>query len=644
MTDEDLDLKTSLDFRETEPPNNRSLHITHNYPTSMYLAILKLTVSKDMYANLLGEEVGSIKAKEPDHPLMEIQTKVNGMKTFTQWEDIPGEPGYRRGIGEQIEEFNLETRFKLQNHTYIEEAKKTLIVGQLMGEGYEVKSGERGNGYRYLTIGRNGREFELGLGFSSPESEILFYRNQIEKNKDKYPDSVRWNERHIESIISEKDESSLSLEIKNSHPDHSPSGIPIESKEQVTEYFEESKNLTEIVATILTKELGKGGNFEKLEMGWKPKTIAEAIWHENGKVSKIEDLESIPLVELNTSMLRVIQSLKDEKNSPDLFDKNGMNPEANKILTLIEGYFTEKYGKIDPSVFTKLSERDRVLLALGLSLKSIGGAIWVEKYGSFIPDCAAGFAGITLQRYGESSRDRYEFYLQQERKYKYRKDTVEAADFLLLHTAFDDQEDKLTRYEKIQSANLEAARDWIVGELEPAKKGNYSPEDVQKINQLLLKGLVPERAEGMFRQTKSAKIEGRIGMTEPEDINRNLSYLLENTGKYISSTEGTPLSIEEEEVLRKIVQKWAYFDAIHPMEEGNGRTGTLLFESWYRLLFGSEKHFISERTETIDLSGVMSGALKGDSDIDFWYMSDEANSLKEMNVTPFFNYVKSHLV
>ncbi|KKR30440.1 MAG: hypothetical protein UT61_C0007G0016, partial [Candidatus Woesebacteria bacterium GW2011_GWA1_39_8] len=119
--------------------------------------------------------------------------------------------------------------------------------------------------------------------------------------------------------------------------------------------------------------------------------------------------------------------------------------------------------------------------------------------------------------------------------------------------------------------------------------------------------------------------------------------LLENTGKYISDTQRSG-QIDEDAVLRTLVQNWSYFDAIHPMEEGNGRTGTLLFESWYRLLYGSQKRFVSERKESYLLSQAISEALKGNSNYEFWYSPNSKPSGLEGDIEPLFEYVKSHLV
>src|SRR3989344_1944518 len=636
MSDNDLDAQELL------PTEGKNLQIENKYPATLYLAIIKQMGSKDMMTRLAGEKIGFVESQDPEHPLVNIESRIRGNLIHTQWEDIPDHPGSRRGVGKQIQEFNWETRFKLHNHTYIDEEVASSIGSQLTEKGYETRTESTRTGSKKMFIESPAGKFELSLGFPNPQALIKFYQDQLVEYRAKYSSLVQFQLSQIETVRKGEEESSLHLEIANSHPNLGPSGTPLESKEQALAYIEQGKKLAEFVATLLTKELGGGRSFPVINMEWKTSSVQPALWHEAGKVNLLEDLKNIPISELNSSLVRVIQTLKEEKNAPDLFTKSGMDSEAKKMLGLIEDYFQNRFTVIKPEDFATLDGQDKALLALGLTLKSIEGAI-VRDNDRFIPPNQSSICGVKFQRYGESMRDRFEFYMQQDRKFKYDKEPSDPADFLLLHTTFEGQADNLTRYERIQSENLVKTRQWIITQLEPEKAGRYTADDVEKINSLLLLDLVPDRVLGMFRKTQNAMIEGRIGMTQPEDIERNLNSLLENTGKYISDTQRSG-QIDEDAVLRTLVQNWSYFDAIHPMEEGNGRTGTLLFESWYRLLYGSQKRFVSERKESYLLSQAISEALKGNSNYEFWYSPNSKPSGLEGDIEPLFEYVKSHLV
>lgn len=558
----------------------------------------------------------------------------------TQWQDDPSHPGSKRGVGEQVREFGLTTEYRLQNHTYIDDSRALEFDKRLTQEGYETRREVTNTGFRKIVITGPAGGFELGIGFPSAEAYLSYQQQTLQRYQRDYPTLVDSAQRDIATTLAGKETSSVRLDIAGFRPGHAPSGQPLRSKDQLTGYLAQGKDLAEIVATVLTEQLGGGKQFNPLEMEWKPEKTVAPIWYERGGITDPEDLLNLSMTELNTSLVRVVQSLEMGGNSPDLIDESGaMDNEANQLLKTIEGYFDRKYPGI-PLSLEDLTEKERALLALGLALKCAEHVLPLSN-GRFFPNDTSTIGGITFRRFGESSRDRFEFYQQQDRKFGYNRNNAEAADFFLLHTANDDRPETLTVYERLQSENLDRARDWIRTHLEPEKAGNYDSKDIQKINSLLLQGLIPDRYLGIFRRTENAMIEGRIGMTQPRYIEDNLNLLLKDVAGYIRRIKAGGIT-ERDAVIERLVESWACFDAIHPEEEGNGRTGTLLFGSWYRLLMGSQEQFVSGRKETLIMAGAISEALKGHSYSDFFYKSSPPRLEGDLN--PMINYVKQHIV
>lgn len=256
--------------KEQEPPPSRALRIKNEYPGAIYDAIENQIVRKDFYQRMSGEPIGFLKSENPNHPLREIKSRVRGNMIHTQWEDIPDKPGSRRGVGEQIKEFFIETNFSLPNHTFIDEARTTQLIETLKKFEYESNLVQIENGNRKLVIATPEEPFDLIIGWPNADAQVQYYNRNIEKYKINYPTLVGSEERQIERVLKGEDESEVFLQIPNSHPSMGPNGIPLESKEQVISFLSRTKDLSEVVATALVQAVSPGKRFPELKMDWLP--------------------------------------------------------------------------------------------------------------------------------------------------------------------------------------------------------------------------------------------------------------------------------------------------------------------------------------------------------------------------------------
>jgi hypothetical protein len=592
-----------------------------------------------MLTMLGGDKIGFVTPTDSSHPLLGVETNVRGGKTFKNYQEVPGEHLSYRGVGEKVADFNVITTLRLQNHTYINDEMASMIEDNITNNGYTTEIEELDNGTRQIIVKTNTGEFIIHIGYADATRHLKHLGRELETYKVEYPGMVSMTQREIDTVMSGAEPSSVSVRFKNTYSKIGQAGVLLESQKQFIGCLDEAKNLTEVTATALIETLANGKKFDALHMEWKPTKISVAIWHERGRTIDTENLLSIPMTELNNSLVRVIQGLRAGENSPDLVNEEGMDGEAKELLRIIEFYFAKKHPE-GTLVIEDLKEKERAILALGLALKCAENVTPMEN-GRFVARDESTISGITFHRFGESYRDRFEFYQQQDRKFGYRRDNAEAADFFLLHTTREGQSDNLTRYERVQSENVEKARNWIITELEPIKHGRYDLFDVQKINSILLKGLVPDANLGLLRGTADTILEGRVGTTQPRDIDRNLTNLLNDVKKYISQTQQSG-EIERDTVIEHLAEAWACFDAIHPEEEGNGRTGTMLFESWCRVLLGSDIRFEPKRgEESFDLSNAISEALKGDSHREFFYGPNLPHITGDLK--PLTDFIKNHL-
>lgn len=316
--------------KEQEPSPNRALRIKNEYPGAIYDAIEAQIVKKDYFLRLSGEPIGFLRSENPNHPLKDVKSRVRGNLVHTQWEDIPEKPGSRRGVGEQIKEFDIDTSFRLPNHTFIDEARTTQLVETLKQFGYESNLVPIENGNRKLVITTPEGSFDLVIGWPNADAQVQYHRQQIEEYKVKYPDLVGGEERQIEKVLKGEDESSVHLEMSNSHPSLGPSGIPLESREQVVSFLSRTKDLSEVVATALVQAVSPGKRFPELKMDWLPpqavkqmetRTSSEVV----GKVEATvavetevkEDFGLEKLAGLAPETLTDLRRIRDRLKEPD---------------------------------------------------------------------------------------------------------------------------------------------------------------------------------------------------------------------------------------------------------------------------------------------------------------------------------------
>lgn len=326
---------------EQTPPNNdtepilprRTLRIKNEYPGSLYNAIEdqygKASVT-GMSRGFVGETIGFVRPENPKNPLKEITTTIHGNLIYSEFENIPDKPNHRRGIGEKRKEFNIETTFKLPDHTFLDDNKTSELASGLKKFGYETQITSNQNGGRKMTITTPDGSFDLFIGWPNPDSLLDYHKNLLEKYKTDYASLVKGKEYAIEEVVTGKDRSNISLEIANSHPNLAPPGIPQETKEQVIRLIHRSKDLTEVVATALILTLTNGKQFSEIKMDWLPPDIIKEMGaRENSSVvgrvdatvaveTKIqEDFGLERLVGLAPETLTELRRIRDKLKEPE---------------------------------------------------------------------------------------------------------------------------------------------------------------------------------------------------------------------------------------------------------------------------------------------------------------------------------------
>lgn len=279
--------------RESESTPPRALRIRNEYPSAVYEAIESQygkSNSIGMAVGFTGERIGFVQVENSANPIRGVESRIHGNLVFTQWEDIPDSHGHKRGIGEQQKEFNIETRFQLPNHTFLDESRTTQLISNLQSFGYKSELIEGENGHRTLVIQTPDGTFDLYVGWSNADRLVQWYRQQEEEYKQKYPDVAGDVKRQAEQVLQGKYSSDIRLGITNTHPQLAPEGVPLESKEQVLQYLERSRELTEAVTTSLVNVLSNGKRFPELKMDWLPPSVV-------GQMSTLRSSEVIGKVE-----------------------------------------------------------------------------------------------------------------------------------------------------------------------------------------------------------------------------------------------------------------------------------------------------------------------------------------------------------
>ena len=608
--------------------NTPNFRIDRKGAGGLYPAIRGLLEKTDIVTINTGETVGEIDFPE-GFLLRKVKTNIVGTHQFQSYKPYEERQGRYIGVGEKVPKFGVNTSLTLGKGTFVTEGKLKSIVAKLQEGGWQVEPVEN-DPFRSHVVQKDGQEYVYRPGFVDAASAIAFYSEEKKKTEAKGYESS-----HYQKIIEKVNTSTFQMPTSirlHTPPEAYSDLLPIESQEQVERHLTGAMELTEAIVNQLCAGVAEERSFD---MPWISPSVGLYIWnnYESGHPEKLLDRYSIK--QINEALIRAIVAGRQEKNAPDFVSDGKVNSDILELLNDIENHFEGKQIDSEQDLLS-MPEKERVLLALGLLLKGFKGAyVLMDGEGFFVNDSPS-LAGITMRRYGKSQRDRFEFYLQQDRKYGYKRDSVEAADFLLLHASFLDSEEAETRYESIQSANLQRARNYVA-ELEATKMGDYSVEDVKKINTLLLEDIVPPGEGGKYRQKDSA-ISGRVNPTEPYFIPSELNRLLRLAKEILENKD-----LEGDAKLRETVKLWTYFDAIHPMEEGNGRTGTLLFDSWRRVAFGDNLHFISSRSDNGELVRAMSLALKSDSQYEFGINNVES-LLNSADIDPLIDFVKKHLV
>ncbi len=588
-------------------------------PSAIYNEMLGQIGTKDMLTSMRGQVIGSATLDNSVLTSIESTARASSRKETT--------------------EFEISTRFSLANHTYVPEH----LIGDLArifeAQGYKPVLSQEAAREILTVTSSDGVVYRLLLGFPDAKTKIDTLTSDVATSdpiKDEY--RIKYANQTIKEVKDGDDMCILFMDIVNMHPQLGPAGMLLESQDQVEADLRHGAEVTQIMGNFLLN-LGKWGNPNQGEtlLTWRPKEAVLPLWLQPESYYKAENLAKIPLAELNKSIVNLVLCLSSEKGVPGLIDKTGLAEKPKNILNSIEDYFLTRYGTDGIENPLELNPQDKSLLALGLTLKMLSSAITIGD-SSFMTKSDASIAGVMLCRYGESQRDRFEFYLQQDRKFKYQIGTQEVSEFLLLHTKKAQSSDQFTRYELIQTDNLNKARDWLIAR--DGWGGLVTVEDVKQLNSILLNGIVPDRELGRFRTAQGSRVGDRIGATSPDRIQRDLKLLLNEVNKYILQVQETG-NTDEETILRNLVKYWTFFDAIHPQEEGNGRTGTLLFESWYRRTHNGKGKFDSPRRETWALSQAMSAALNGYGSGSEYYFGRD---MDKGDLDPLIEYVRSHLV
>lgn len=333
------------ELKESKPTPPRVLRIKSEFPGAIYDAIEAQYGKRNlngMSVGFIGEKIGFVQVENPAIPIRRIVSRVHGNLMRTQFEDIPDSPGHRRGVGEQRKEFNIETTFRLPNHTFLDEEKTTQLIASLRDFGYESKLVQIGNGNRKLVISSPEGSFDLVIGWPNADKLAEYYRKEHRELSD-----IGFKKME-EVVIKGEDISEIHLEISNSHPQLDPSGIPLESKEQVVGLLDRSRDLTEVVATSLVQVLSPGKRFPEIRMDWLPpqavkemrtRVSSEVVGRVEPTVAVktevredfgLERLAGLP-PEILTDLRRIKDILKDP-NRATLMKKYGFNQSNGAVF------------------------------------------------------------------------------------------------------------------------------------------------------------------------------------------------------------------------------------------------------------------------------------------------------------------------
>lgn len=387
----------------------------------------------------------------------------------------------------------------------------------------------------------------------------------------------------------------IQIKYNGVDPAQWPNGIPYQGVVPTAQTIQDTAELHARVIVALANELQIDTSNDSFV--WDQDRVSKPPWvkHELGTA-----LETLTIEELNKAILDLIFDIQNGIYSSDLLTPTGLNPRAKKFLTEIEAQF------IDIEHTRLLNPKQKALLCVGLMLKALDQGTYAQDQRKFYAKSDPSIGQVTWRRYGDTGRDRCEFIRQQHRKFTYRLDLNEVANYTLLHTTDHYIHSDLTYYERYQIRNLKMAQDqWA-----PTDPTNLKLADLVILNRILLIELVPPRNLGQLRQTREMIISGRKPHPEPEYIPERMQRLLDNANNLFIDTLRAQGRVDyTKENLREVLNLWVDFDNIHPFEEGNGRTGTLFFRHMCKKVFGSDFEIDFPRNETRELINCLGLAL-----------------------------------
>ncbi|HLC87819.1 MAG TPA: ATP-binding protein [Patescibacteria group bacterium] len=336
--------------RQPSPDDYRALRIRNDFPRAIAEAIEgqmgKRAVGGMFNRGLIGESIGFVEAgRENNNPLRSIRTTVHGMENPTKTSPIEGKPGQYL-ILEKQPQFNVNTQFELPNHTFIDQARTEQLIRFLQSVGYQVNINVRPTGWRDISIiTKNGQSFELDLGWATADEKAAYHRQSAQTTQ--YDSQRDDHKRKEQEVFESRDESKLKLGITPTNRQHIPGGINLDSTNTVLSYLEQSKELTEVVATGLVQVLS-GKQFPTLRMDWlSPHVVAGMSMRQSSAVEGRVDAtalveqqvrEEIGLERLaglpRTTMLelmRIAADLKDPKRSR-FMKKHGFKQSSGAVF------------------------------------------------------------------------------------------------------------------------------------------------------------------------------------------------------------------------------------------------------------------------------------------------------------------------
>lgn len=148
------------------------------------------------------------------------------------------------------------------------------------------------------------------------------------------------------------------------------------------------------------------------------------------------------------------------------------------------------------------------------------------------------------------------------------------------------KESNLIEHETSQQAMDDAIEAWKYA---VRNQVNLTTKYVQKIHKLLMRNIHPEIA-GKFRQC-DVYIGGECRKYISDDL--LLARVKDVVVGIINSKNEKGLTVEEKEEAAKKLH--VQFEKAHPFEDGNGRTGRILYNI-HRLKLGLPLHIISSET------------------------------------------------